>query len=150
MISRLMFLMQAAAASANPLLAEKAVRDPTLSCTAYKRQRFYMFTRSDPEYARFRLSLPSRADNATGTSQEIVTSSTRGLPARSRLLRLLPLPSKAVRHPLRTARRSTRRWETCISAFSPNRPRRRWRTSWVMRAADTSRASSSTVSFPSS
>ncbi|EJF63476.1 hypothetical protein DICSQDRAFT_83176 [Dichomitus squalens LYAD-421 SS1] len=39
----------AAAASANPLLAEKGVRDPTLVCTAYKRQRFYMFTRSEPE-----------------------------------------------------------------------------------------------------
>lgn len=39
----------AAAASANPLLAEKAVRDPTLICTGYKRQRFYMFTRSGPE-----------------------------------------------------------------------------------------------------
>ncbi|KAI0729627.1 hypothetical protein C8Q72DRAFT_305106 [Fomitopsis betulina] len=39
----------AAAASANPLLAEKAVRDPTLVSTGYKRQRFYMFTRSEPE-----------------------------------------------------------------------------------------------------
>ncbi|KAI0789736.1 peptidyl-prolyl cis-trans isomerase [Abortiporus biennis] len=39
----------AAAASANPLLAEKAVRDPTLVATGYKRQRFYMFTRSEPE-----------------------------------------------------------------------------------------------------
>lgn len=40
---------QAAAASSNPLLAEKAVRDPTLACTGYKRPRFYMFTRSEPE-----------------------------------------------------------------------------------------------------
>ncbi|KAI1793396.1 hypothetical protein LXA43DRAFT_241848 [Ganoderma leucocontextum] len=39
----------AAAASANPLLAEKGVRDPTLVCTGYKRPRFYMFTRSQPE-----------------------------------------------------------------------------------------------------
>ncbi|KZT09132.1 peptidyl-prolyl cis-trans isomerase [Laetiporus sulphureus 93-53] len=39
----------AAAASANPLLAEKAIRDPTLVCTGYKRQRFYLFTRSEPE-----------------------------------------------------------------------------------------------------
>ncbi|KAI0917240.1 hypothetical protein AcV5_007761 [Taiwanofungus camphoratus] len=39
----------AAAASANPLLAEKAARDPTLICTGYKRQRFYLFTRSEPE-----------------------------------------------------------------------------------------------------
>ncbi|EIN12739.1 peptidyl-prolyl cis-trans isomerase [Punctularia strigosozonata HHB-11173 SS5] len=39
----------AMAASANPLLAEKGVRDPTLFCTGYKRQRFYIFSRSEPE-----------------------------------------------------------------------------------------------------
>ncbi|OBZ73057.1 Peptidyl-prolyl cis-trans isomerase cyp15 [Grifola frondosa] len=38
-----------AVASANPLLAEKSVWDPTLVCTGYKRQRFYMFTRMEPE-----------------------------------------------------------------------------------------------------
>jgi len=37
------------AASANPLLAEKEARDPTLFCTAFRRQRFYMFTRQEPE-----------------------------------------------------------------------------------------------------
>ena len=31
------------AASANPILANKAVHDPTLFCTALKRQWFYMF-----------------------------------------------------------------------------------------------------------
>ncbi|KZW01557.1 peptidyl-prolyl cis-trans isomerase [Exidia glandulosa HHB12029] len=36
-------------ASANPILAEKEARDPTLFCTAFKRQRFYMFTRQEPE-----------------------------------------------------------------------------------------------------
>jgi peptidylprolyl isomerase domain and WD repeat-containing protein 1 len=40
----------AMAASANPILADKAARDPTLFCTSLKRQRFYMFTRSEPEY----------------------------------------------------------------------------------------------------
>jgi peptidylprolyl isomerase domain and WD repeat-containing protein 1 len=40
----------AMAASANPILADKAVRDPTLFCTGLKRQRFYMFTRSVLEY----------------------------------------------------------------------------------------------------
>lgn len=39
----------AMAASANPILADKAVRDPTLFCTGLKRQRVYMFTRSEPE-----------------------------------------------------------------------------------------------------
>ena len=37
----------AMAASANPILADKAVHDPTLFCTGLKRQRFYMFTRSE-------------------------------------------------------------------------------------------------------
>ena len=41
---------QAMAASANPILQSKEVRDPTLFCTAYKRARFYMFTRAEPEY----------------------------------------------------------------------------------------------------
>lgn len=36
------------AASANPILADKAMRDPTLFCTGYKRPRFYMFTRAEP------------------------------------------------------------------------------------------------------
>jgi peptidylprolyl isomerase domain and WD repeat-containing protein 1 len=31
------------AASANPLIQEKATRDPHLFCTAYKRNRFYLF-----------------------------------------------------------------------------------------------------------
>ncbi|KAG5636191.1 hypothetical protein H0H81_008897 [Sphagnurus paluster] len=39
----------AMAASANPILANKAQRDPTLFCTGYKRGRFYLFTRSEPE-----------------------------------------------------------------------------------------------------
>ncbi|TFK40808.1 hypothetical protein BDQ12DRAFT_734001 [Crucibulum laeve] len=37
------------AASANPILANKGQRDPTLFCTGFKRQRFYMFTRGEPE-----------------------------------------------------------------------------------------------------
>ena len=41
--------LQAMAASANPILAEKAGRDPTLFCTGYKKARFYLFTRSEPE-----------------------------------------------------------------------------------------------------
>ncbi|KAI0346034.1 peptidyl-prolyl cis-trans isomerase [Trametopsis cervina] len=47
------FSSAAAVASANPLLAEKAVRDPTLVCSGYKRQRFYMLTRTEPEYVIF-------------------------------------------------------------------------------------------------
>jgi len=39
----------AMAASANPILATREERDPTLFCTAFKRPRFYMFTRSEPE-----------------------------------------------------------------------------------------------------
>ncbi|KAI5121089.1 hypothetical protein M0805_008602 [Coniferiporia weirii] len=43
------FTTVAMAASANPILASKETRDPTLFCTGYKRQRFYMFTRTEPE-----------------------------------------------------------------------------------------------------
>ena len=51
----------AMAASANPILADKAARDPTLFCTGLKRQRFYMFTRSGPEYVHaHHLSSPPR------------------------------------------------------------------------------------------
>jgi len=39
----------AMAASANPLLQEKAERDPHVFCTAYKKSRFYVFGRSDRE-----------------------------------------------------------------------------------------------------
>ncbi|KAJ9105420.1 hypothetical protein QFC21_001791 [Naganishia friedmannii] len=39
----------AMAASVNPLLQDKGARDPTLFCTAYKKQRFYIFSRSEPE-----------------------------------------------------------------------------------------------------
>ena len=35
----------AMAASVNPLLQDKAARDPQLFCTAYKKQRFYLFGR---------------------------------------------------------------------------------------------------------
>lgn len=40
---------QAMAASANPLLAERETRDPTLFCTAFKRSRFYLFSQLQPE-----------------------------------------------------------------------------------------------------
>ncbi|KIY62048.1 peptidyl-prolyl cis-trans isomerase [Cylindrobasidium torrendii FP15055 ss-10] len=40
----------AMAASANPILAERAQRDPSLFSTAYKRGRFYIFTRSEPDH----------------------------------------------------------------------------------------------------
>jgi len=51
------------AASSNPILAEKGQRDPTLVCTGYKKPRFYMFTRSEPEYAPFSLIHSFRSSN---------------------------------------------------------------------------------------
>ena len=40
----------ALAASENPLVAaQREEADPTLFCTAYKRARFYMFTRQEPD-----------------------------------------------------------------------------------------------------
>jgi peptidylprolyl isomerase domain and WD repeat-containing protein 1 len=41
----------AAAASANPLLEKQGVVDPTLFATGFRRGRFYMFTRVDPDAA---------------------------------------------------------------------------------------------------
>ncbi|KZP01316.1 peptidyl-prolyl cis-trans isomerase [Calocera viscosa TUFC12733] len=43
------FVTVAMAASANPILNAKEVRDPTLFCTGYKRARFCMFGRVEPE-----------------------------------------------------------------------------------------------------
>ncbi|RIA92413.1 peptidyl-prolyl cis-trans isomerase cyp15 [Glomus cerebriforme] len=37
------------AASDNPLMKESELMDPTLFCTAYKRNRFFMFTRREPD-----------------------------------------------------------------------------------------------------
>ncbi|EDR13370.1 uncharacterized protein LACBIDRAFT_322968 [Laccaria bicolor S238N-H82] len=61
----------AMAASANPILAGKGQRDPTLFCTGFKRPRFYLFTRSEPEYVLSSLSVsPSHnlfyRDNKSG------------------------------------------------------------------------------------
>ncbi|KAG9009450.1 hypothetical protein FRB93_005386 [Tulasnella sp. JGI-2019a] len=42
----------AMAASSNPILQNRESRDPTLFCTAFKRPRFYMFTRNSPEDSR--------------------------------------------------------------------------------------------------
>jgi len=39
----------AMAASDNPLYKESEMRDPTLFCTAYKRNRFYLFTKREPD-----------------------------------------------------------------------------------------------------
>ncbi|CAH1760740.1 5030_t:CDS:10 [Entrophospora sp. SA101] len=39
----------ALAASDNPLMKESEVTDPTLFCTAYKRNRFFMFTTREPD-----------------------------------------------------------------------------------------------------
>ncbi|KAF8583128.1 peptidyl-prolyl cis-trans isomerase [Ramaria rubella] len=47
--AKLGFKTAAMVASANPILADREARDPTLFCTAYKRQRFYLFTRTEPE-----------------------------------------------------------------------------------------------------
>jgi hypothetical protein len=49
--------LQAMATSENPLLQDKDERDPTLFCTAWKRPRFYMFTREEPECVSPSLSL---------------------------------------------------------------------------------------------
>jgi hypothetical protein len=41
--------VKAMATSENPLLEQKVPRDPILFSTAYKRSRFYLFSRDEPE-----------------------------------------------------------------------------------------------------
>jgi hypothetical protein len=43
-------LAQAMISSSNPLLQDKDIRDPTLFCTAFRKSRFYIFSRSSPEW----------------------------------------------------------------------------------------------------
>lgn len=45
----LVVIKQAMAASENPLLNKSVLKDPTLFCTAFKRGRFYMFSKIEPE-----------------------------------------------------------------------------------------------------
>ncbi|TFK24943.1 peptidyl-prolyl cis-trans isomerase [Coprinopsis marcescibilis] len=67
----------AMAASANPILAEKGQRDPTLVCTGFKKNRFFMFTRSEPEHSKagdrdvFN-ERPSRDEQTTATAASTV------------------------------------------------------------------------------
>ncbi|ORX83909.1 peptidyl-prolyl cis-trans isomerase cyp15 [Basidiobolus meristosporus CBS 931.73] len=54
----------AMAASDNPTVKESETLDPTLFCTAYKRNRFYLFTRRDPDkYTPFTIGLTRRNTN---------------------------------------------------------------------------------------
>ena len=153
----------AMAASANPILADKAVRDPTLFCTALKRQRFYMFTRSEPEYVPSLknpnfphplfppvfvdpgLTSPGSAERVARNRATAIssTSARRGKSSRSPLPRL-PQRRRA-RQRSRRPRRSTRRWATCTCGCSRSKLPRLWRTSWATRGAGTTTASSSTA-----
>jgi hypothetical protein len=79
------------AASANPILAEKGQRDPTLFCTGYKKPRFYLFTRSEPEYVHhidFLLLRLIALFSAETTSLAKETFSTNDLQEKNRALRL--------------------------------------------------------------
>jgi hypothetical protein len=149
----------AMAASANPILADKAVRDPTLFCTGLKRQRFYMFTRSEPEYVLvhhlrwffffFRVSfetltlpcwvieIPVRNPGTEISSMSVRHGkSSRSPPPRQP-------PHRLVRPRSRPPLRSIRRWETCTYVSSRSRLPRRWKTSSGMRGVDTTMAYSS-------
>ena len=89
------------AASANPILADKGQRDPTLICTGYKKPRFYLFTRSEPESAFPQHSLYFTHDLFifflfAETSPVTVMFSMNDLLAMNRVLR----PRALVRHAL--------------------------------------------------
>ncbi|KAF8516841.1 hypothetical protein BU17DRAFT_50542 [Hysterangium stoloniferum] len=73
--AKLGFKTAAMAASTNPILADREARDPTLFCTAYKRQRFYMFTRTEPEYGQGDRDVfnerPTREEQTVASSQPV-------------------------------------------------------------------------------
>ncbi|CEL62551.1 peptidylprolyl isomerase domain and WD repeat-containing protein 1 [Rhizoctonia solani AG-1 IB] len=77
----------AMAASANPILANKEVRDPTLFCTAYKRPRFYMFTRDEPEDNKVSgdrdvfNEKPTREEQTIASAQPVKTAQSLGTTA---------------------------------------------------------------------
>lgn len=89
------------AASANPILADKGQRDPTLVCTGYKKPRFYLFTRSEPEYAlldRFDFTRFISALSPTETSLATGMFSMSDPPAMNRALQLRLLVKHAPAH----------------------------------------------------
>lgn len=135
------------AASANPILADKGQRDPTIFCTGYKKPRFYLFTRSEPECVIF-LPLSQKLNHVLGTTNPVsATYSTSGPLEKSRMLLLLRYrKSLGLRH-LPTLRRYTRLWATYICVSSRNKRPKQWRILLLMREAATLRGSFSIVSF---
>ena len=130
----------AMAASANPILAEKAVRVPTLFCTALKRQRFYMFMLSEPGYAPSPTPYPFSVVDPSLQCLEI---------RRSRYLQRAPEVRRAIdrraRQRSHRPRQSTRRWATCTCGCSRSKLTRLWRTSSGTHRAGTMTGSSSTT-----
>lgn len=80
-------VIQAMAASANPMLADKGQRDPTLICTGYRKPRFYMFTRSEPEWVIIvYINVPFHLEFVIGTKNlAIAMSSTSDQQGKSKL-----------------------------------------------------------------
>jgi hypothetical protein len=137
------------AASSNPILAERAARDPTLFCTAYKKNRFYMFTRSEPEYIfSFILSYISLISCDIDLQTEM--SSTNDLLVKSRLsLNRQTHHTTRVNPDWRIMLLYILRWGISIFGYSQIRHQRPWRILWDMRGADTSRGCCSIVLSPS-
>jgi hypothetical protein len=91
------------AASANPLLAERETRDPTLFCTAFKRSRFYLFSQLQPEDTKgggdrdvfnekptreeqsLSLAQPAKTGGATALGKTAVIHTTKGDIVRGRI-----------------------------------------------------------------
>lgn len=140
------------AASANPILAEKGQRDPTLFCTGFKRQRFYLFTRAEPEYEILLLfffiilSLPPET-----TSLTTVTSLTSDLLVKKHQL-LQPLSATGgLVHPLMQIRpQYTLHLGTCTCVYFLPKRRKPWKILLVMRGLVTSTTLYSTASYLSS
>lgn len=141
------------AASANPILADRTARDPHLFCTAYKRQRFYLFTRSEPEYAHFlanAITVHLMAITGILNLATAMSSMNDRLERNKALLPLPPRPQTKGHRLLPIRPPSTLPSVTFIFAYFPRKHRKRWRTLLATLAAVTLRVSSSIVSFRSS
>jgi len=142
-------LLQAMAASANPILADKSQRDPILFCSGYKRQRFYMFTRSEPEYAHSLPTLLSSSDGSIqGTNLAIAIYLTSALRAKNSQLQQQQLGTSSVRLLLLMRPQFIPRWVISIYASFHNKHQKLLKTSLDMQEVVISRVSFSIVSYP--
>ena len=125
------------AASENPLLNKTVVRDPTLFCTAFKRSRFYLFSKIEPDSYVYSsrllimlLLMHLYASTATPNATEMC--STRSLLEKKPLPLPSPMPSPSLL-PYQHRQHSTPPSEISNSLSIPISPLKQSRISQVTR-----------------